>query len=379
MTARALVSTRDGFALVAVLWVLAGLGLVAVYVDGLVGGRVDRAMASKEGIARKLHRLGTHNTVVYLAVAGRTNHRALVLERQQRFTDDIADNEFLPAGDGELLLTGKPYAGLGDMHFSVQDETGLGALNLPHAPMFGAAFQHLGVTPLGIRRLAARARDYIDLDSDLSVSGAEGLTYRRRELPPPPNWIMLAPLEIKRVFGAGEAIAPEQWERLRGLVSTRSVGYNFNTMHPDVLAGLLRLPPEQTRAVLQARAEGPINRADQVASLTGRHLDISDEDILTAPSSFLRVAVWPKGGGARTVAGIHLTLQGDMVPWRTGYFYTETHTVTQVEQEREREMMAASLGQPDAADDTADDADRPTAMVQAPATPLFGATLRDPD
>lgn len=366
---------RRGFALVAVLWVLAALGLVAVYVDGLVGSRVDRAMAAREGIARKLDRVGTYNTVVYLAVAGRTNHRALVLERRQRFTDDIAENEFLPAGDGELLLTGKTYAGLGDMHFSVQDETGLGALNLPHAPMFGAALEHLGVSPLGVRRLAARVRDYIDLDADLSVSGAESLAYRRRNLPPPPNWIMLAPLEIKRVFGAAEAIAPEQWEPLRGLVSTRSAGYNFNTMHPDVLAGLLRLPAEQVDAVLKARAGGPINRADQVASLTGRHLDISDEDILTAPSSFLRVAVWPKGGGARSVAGIQLTLQGDVVPWRTGYFYTETLTHAQSRQ-TERETEAPYLGE---IDTTADDAARLATEVPTPATPLFGATFSDSD
>ncbi len=368
-----------GFALVAVLWVLAGLGLVAVYVDGLVGSRVDRAMASREAVARRLDRIGTHNTIVYLAVAGRTNHRAIVLEQQQRFTDNIAENEFLPPGNGELLLTGQTYAGLGDMHFSIQDETGLGALNLPQAPMFGAALQHLGVTPLGIRRLAARVQDYIDLDGDLTVGGAESLSYRRRDLPPPPNWIMLAPLELKRVFGAPEAIAPEQWESLRGLVSTRSVGYNFNTMHPDVLAGLLRLPTERVDAVLKARAEGPINRVAQVASLTGRHLDISDEDILAAPSAFLRVAVWPKGGGARTVAGIHLTLQGDVAPWRTGYFYTETLTPTEAKRHTTWETEAPLGETEDAADDAARDAARPATEAPTPATPLFGATLRDPD
>lgn len=344
------------------LWVLAGLSLVAVYIDGLTGARVDRAVQSRIAIQQRLDRLGTENTLIYLAVAGRMNHRAVVLESTQRFADDIAENERLPPGEGELIMDGQTYAGLGDMRFALQDESGLGAINIPLAPMFEAPLRYLGLGASTIRSLSARVADYIDMDATLSVNGAEAPTYRQRSLPPPADWVMVSPLELKRVLGAAEAIAPEQWHTLRDLISPRSTGYNFNTMRPEILAGLLRLPPDQVQAVLNERAKGAIRRSSQVAMLTGRHLDIEEDEYLERPSNNLRLTVWPRGGGARSVAGIQLTLQGDDVPWRTRYYYTDSAPV--------RTAAAVMETHATPADSPAIDDDNRATVIE-PATPLL--------
>lgn len=319
-------ASQRGFVLVAALWVLAALVVLAAYIDAVATAEVERATRAKAALQRGMDRRSLENTLLYMLATGRMNHRALVLEEQQRFADALIEGEiFTIEGDGELLLTGATYASFNGMRFAIQDEGGLVSVNAPHYPPFAATLAQLGVPRPAIVTLAARVADYIDIDQRLSLNGAEAFEYQRQNMAQPPNWPMVSPLELKRVLGVETLVSGEQWRRLRPLLTARPPpGYNFNTMHPQVLAGVLG--NEEALPVLEARAEAPISGLIQLARLTGRQLDINATQLLSLPSRFLRISTWhadqEKRGGVRHVLGIELMPYGLEAPWQKDYRYT---------------------------------------------------------
>ena len=318
----------EGFVLVAVLWMLAGLGLLAAYVDGVATVQVENARLAKQSFERELARRSTRETVTYLLATGRMNFRGLILETPQRFSDDLSEDVRFPAtGDAELHVTGQVYAGPGDTRFAVQDESGLASVNSPQWPLFGSLLRRLGVAPDDARRLVARIEDYIDMDRTLRMNGAEASHYRERGKPPPPNWIMASPLELQNVIGVADIVTAAQWRRLLPLLSMReSIGYNFNVMHPEVLAALLDLDLHEVQPLLETRAERTISRLSFIAMQTGKYLDIDQMDVRELPSRFLRIALWHEGEGVRTLVGVELTPFSDTSPWRIDYRYEEPAT-----------------------------------------------------
>ncbi len=315
-------SCSCGFVLIATLWVLAGLAVLATYIDGMVSKEVERTGLYRQSIQDELHRHGTEATLLYLLSTGRMSHRGLVLEEKQQFLQSFEDPD-LPPGDGELTLAGEVYAGLGRMRFALQDERGLVPVNVPSSPVFGAVLARVGVSSGDIERIVPRLRDYIDLNERLSLNGAERFDYRQQGLPPPPNWFLAGPMELKNVLGVGRLLSEQQWRTLSPLLSVRGWGtYNFNTMQPKVLAALLDLDADAVRAVLEARNERPLTRPGQIAMLTGRYPGINEEDIMMLPSPYVRIAIWPVDGARQSVAGFSLT-PGGASPWRTEYRYSE--------------------------------------------------------
>ena len=318
--------SAEGFILVATLWVVAALAILAAYIAGVVATDVDRAAMARHWLQSEVDGRSTEATLIYLFATGRMNYRGLALEEEQRFTDALSEEEYLTdPGDGELRATGAVYAGLGGIRFSVQDEGGLVPVNAPRIPTFPALLEHAGIAPSDVKRTVARVEDYIDSDHTLSLNGAERYDYQKAGAPPPLNWIMASPLELPRVLGVGEVLSPAQWRRLRPLLTMRPVySYNFNTMRPEVLAAVLGLDQHGLRNVLDEREKGPIFDLTTVARLSGRHMDFDEMGIGILPMPFLRISIWDESGGSRLQSGIALTPLGDAAPWRKDYRYSES-------------------------------------------------------
>ena len=314
-----------GFVLVATLWALAALAALAAYIDGVVASDLRHAFEARQSLQAELARRSTEATLVYLLATGRMNHRALILEEEQRFSDALPEDEYLPDhGDGEILVTGAVYAGPGGTRFSIQDEGGLVSVNAPRFSLFATLLEHSGVAPSEVRGIVARVEDYIDSDDALTLNGAERHDYRRRGEEPPHNWIMASPQELRDVLGVDELITPDQWRHLRPLLTMRPVySYNFNTMRPEILAILLDLDERGVQAVLEERDRGPLVRLTRLALLSGRHLDIDDASLNLLPSRFMRIAVRHESEGSRVLSGVTLTPFGDSAPWRKDYRYSE--------------------------------------------------------
>ena len=314
-----------GFILIATLWVLASLTLLAAYIDGVTTADVDRTLRARQALAQELDRRGTEATVVYFLASGRMGYRGLILEREQRFTNNLTEEVSLPqTGDGEITVTNEVYAGLGNTLFSVQDELGLASVNSPLSPVFRAILAGVGIPRQNVELIVARMADYVDVDTTLSLNGAERFEYEVRGLFPPPNWIMASPLEARRVLGVGELITPEQWRRLAPILSMRqATGYNFNVMPPPVLSAVVGLPESAMLPVVEARREMPIWTLNRLAMLTGVHLDLDEMSVVKYPSDYLRISTWNPQAGALHRTGIELTPFGERAPWRKDYAYTE--------------------------------------------------------
>ena len=314
-----------GFVLVATLWSLAALAVLAAYIDGVVASDLRHAFEARGALQAELDRRSTEATLVYLLATGRMNHHALILEEEQRFSNSLPEGEFLPDhGDGEILVNGAAYAAPGGIRFAVQDEGGLVSVNAPRFAPFAALLEHAGATPSEAERIVARVEDYIDSDHTLILNGAERNDYLSRGESPPLNWIMSSPHELRNVLGVDELLGPEQWRRLRPLLTVRPVySYNFNTMRPEILAMLLGLDERGLQAVLEELEKGPLFRLSRLALLSGKHLDLDETQLRISPTRFMRVSVRHESEGSRVLTGLSLTPFGDSAPWRKDYRYSE--------------------------------------------------------
>lgn len=314
----------QGFVLVATLWVLAGLTVLASYIDGVSTANVERAIAAGDALQRELDRRNTQATLVYLLATNRKNHRALVVDNQQRFTE-LVDEALPEEGDAEIALTGHAYAGLGEIRFSVQDEAGLVPVNSPNAPQLDAILRHVGVSTQDAIRVVARVADYVDIDTELSLNGAERFDYTRRSLPPPPNWLMASHQELKKVLGIEQIITDDQWRRLRPLLTMRQgVGLNVNTMPPELIAALLDADEKTVGDIIEERVAGPL-WTNRIMQLAGWHATLDPEELRVLPADHLRISTW-HAGSARHVAGIQLTPYEDGAAWRQDYRHTAPPT-----------------------------------------------------
>ncbi|MCY3813582.1 MAG: type II secretion system protein GspK [Gammaproteobacteria bacterium] len=311
----------EGFVLVATLWVLAGLTILAGYVDGVTTDSVERATLARQALQRELDRRNTKATLVYLLATNRKNHRALVVDNEQRFVEFV--DEQLPPGDAEVALTGQAYAGLGEINFAIQDEAGMVPVNAPNAPQLAAMLRHVGVSAQDAVRVVARVSDYVDIDVELTLNGAEHFDYVRRGLPPPPNWLMASPLELKKVLGLEQIITDEQWRRLRPVLTMRQgIGLNVSTMPSELIAALLDADERAVRDIMGESGTRPLD-ASRLMQLAGWAATIDPEELRVLPADHLRITTW-YAGGARHVAGIHLTPYVDGAAWRQDYRYTES-------------------------------------------------------
>ncbi|MCY3814655.1 MAG: type II secretion system protein GspK [Gammaproteobacteria bacterium] len=299
--------------MVATLWVLAGLTVLAGYIHSVTTTSVERATVARVGLQRELDRRNTETTLIYLLATNRKSHRALILQPEQSF------GEFdLPSADApEVALAGETYAGLGDVLFAIQDESGLVPVNSPVYPMLRAALETVGVSRANATRLISRAKDYVDTDDLPTLNGGERYEYSRRGLPPPPNWLMATPMELEQVQGFSDLVTRDQWQRLRGMLTMRqATSPNFNTMPADIVRAVL---DDQAAAdILALRASGSVVRTLPY----GGFADVMDDiELRMRVSDRLRIATWSPGTAQRVV-GIQLTAYTDGSAWRKDYSYT---------------------------------------------------------
>ncbi len=305
-------TTHRGFILAATLWALAALAVLAGYIHSAVAAETARAQADRRLLQDELDARSTEATLLYLMATRRSSHRGLELAAGA------------PQDGVEIRYTGVAYGGLGRTRFAVFDEGSLASVNAPRSGMLPDVLRSVGVSPLNVRRLVPRIADYVDLDSEQQLGGAERFDYARRRLPPPADWPMVSPLELRRVHGMDEVLTETQWRTLRPLLTARyPFAYNFNTMHPDVLAAVLGVERRSLDALLAAREARPLTSLHEVAQLAGVYPDIDPLLLAWHPSPSLKIATWRPGSGQRSVLGILMTPGAEFAPWRKEYRYSE--------------------------------------------------------
>ena len=307
---------QRGFVLVATVWVLAALVLLADYMDGVVSADRQRAHLAKAALQDDLDARGTEATLLYLLATARTNHRGLLLP--------AADQPAAaPTGANMITFAGDPYHGIGRTRFSLQDEAGLASVNRP-GRLYRAALLQAGVTEADVARLMPRLKDYVDRDDTLTLSGAEAGEYAAAGLPPPANWFLIAPLEASKVLGARILVQPAQWAYLRRNTTTAlTVAANFNTMPLELLTALLDGDAAAAQRVVEHRQQHILTGANAVSAAAGVAPSAQGDIAGGMAVDRLRLALWREGDAQRTLLGIALTPNALDAPWRKEYRYLE--------------------------------------------------------
>ena len=197
----------DGFVLVATLWVLAALAVLAAYIDGVVA---DRSSASAPWRLSQLPAGGArppqHRGDARLPARHRA-HEPPCESSSRRSSASSND----PARKGSSLPDARRRRDSRDAvrglrrprrgtSFSVQDEGGLVSVNRagdsPSSPPCSSTPESSPIPTS--ERIVARVEDYIDSDHTLILNGAEHHDYRAKEGERPPlNWIMASPHELR--------------------------------------------------------------------------------------------------------------------------------------------------------------------------------------
>jgi general secretion pathway protein K len=221
-----------------VLWVLAGLTVVAVSV-------ASSARASAESV--KLLRDRVRAEAAFLSTASRIEVLA---------STGTAGRTYYEGDRGRLFVDGRSVAANPGEWVTVQDGRGLVNLNRPDPVRLRQLLQRCGVAEADAPKLVDTLADYVDEDSLKRVNGAEAFEYRGAGLAEPRNAQLLSREELWRVVGWPAIRSSWQQAGCDGHVTVRGDSFfNRNTAPLDVLMAD-GMSPETAKAFVASRRDG---------------------------------------------------------------------------------------------------------------------------
>ncbi|MCV6637946.1 type II secretion system protein GspK [Candidatus Albibeggiatoa sp. nov. NOAA] len=324
---------QQAFILVTTLWMLAILTIAASFFAIWTQRAVDLAQDLQTDLQGEIDAYNTQAQLVYLFSTRRLTMAGLnpnVSQTSLNFSDAFDISAALPVG-GEIALDDTVYQGIGTARFSIQDKAGLFSLHqLSIGLSRGAekkAIKLLGIlgVPTELRKtLVARLRDYVDADDFHQINGAEAAQYIQAGRPPPPNRLLLNPMECQAILGWKEQ--EDLWkDGVWGQISTTATAgfLNLNTAPALVLQSLEGISAETAKRVVDRRkAFGAFTGYLQFQQLIGVEVggDAFTVGYRVYPSEFFRISTWHQNGQRIRQQHISLTpIQDQAKPWKVDY------------------------------------------------------------
>jgi general secretion pathway protein K len=172
-----------GFALAAVLWLLAGLTILAAMISQSNQILAQRQAQLKLRADAEQEFLSSRSEALYW------------LSSSQATQDGFG-------WSGQLLrVDGRAYAGSGKSSISIQDVRGLLSLNRPKRDMLARFLVYCGAAPSQTDALLDALEDYAEKGELKRLNGAKSLEYSTAGLKPPRFAPLLAEPELWRVYG----------------------------------------------------------------------------------------------------------------------------------------------------------------------------------
>ena len=291
---------RAGFALPAVLVVVAMLALVFLAAAGALRTLSGEALAARRGVAFEQAAMSLEARAAWLAATEPMGEAAIAIGAPRAESGPRLQTAITPRRDIVALhLDGRPYRtrdAQGLLVVSLQDAAGQINLNLLSDEARMGVTAALGVAPGERARLAERWGDWIDIDDIERLGGAEGPDYAARGLARPRNGPMTRTTEILGVMGWTAAAPRKAWVELRDMVTVDplSADFNVNTASPAALRIMLDLSPAQADAVVAARRAAPIVSLADLTRVTGP-LPYDIESSYTRPNGRFALRVTAPG------------------------------------------------------------------------------------
>ncbi len=310
-----------GFVLAAVLWLLAGIAVVAALLTAWSLDQVRQAQAASARVQARQSMISTRDSLLYLlattprTLAGLPTRRLAADQVAARRLDEFGALDRSPQGS-ELRTDGSVYLGWQGLRFSLQDESGLLSWYWPSNAVVDGLLARYGAAPEQVPALRDTFLDYIDTDSLRRLHGAEVDEYERLKRPPPPNRRLLHSAELATLPGWEGLDAESLAELIEDSTTYTSGGVNPNTAPASLLARLLPGCPSTCEALLAARAQQPFSSGPELQARLGIRLP-GDEvlDYRFGPSDSLRLTLWAAEGAAWRIH-VRLTPLADRsAPW----------------------------------------------------------------
>ena len=240
-----------GFALAAVLWLMAGLSIVVALV-------ADAAKTSAERVAQ----LRERTEFIRGALSGRAQAEYWLSAARPRI------NDFFD-GSASVLADGTPYQTNANNIQSIQDHGGLINIRTINRELTTQYLQYCGVPPEKTSYLLDALEDYTDSDDLQRINGAERDTYAAAGLPPPRNGPLLSEEEVWEVYGW--AVYRDRF-KANGCINgfsihgqTNMLGYSLNlATAPAAVLSAAGLNDESIKDLMAARDDLQ-NTAERVA------------------------------------------------------------------------------------------------------------------
>ena len=274
--AQVTVSARAGFALPAVLTLLAVLTLVFMAGIAAMASLRREARAALDGAEFQRAAMTAEAHAAYLV-----STEPLAEDRVRVGGQRVASSGGL-AGDVSatsgvpLQLDDRPYLWVApDNHrryaVSLQDGAGLMNLNYSRPDALMRLFAKVGTSQMEAQTLRDQLLDYIDSDSNRLPYGGEGPEYASVGKPPPPNAPMPRLQDVFGVLDWPRVITAVRWRAMSPFLSAdaQSKSFNVNTAPSVVLQIVLNLTPAQADQIIVQRKQTPITNLTQIGLPAG--------------------------------------------------------------------------------------------------------------
>lgn len=281
--------------LVATIWFVALLALVAVLIAGWISRSLDRASALQDGANARSEIISTVDEIVFIMVSGYYSPRGLELGNGEILAQEMMPDTLafaLRAGNPFIALDDRPYRS-GDLVLRLQDDHGLFKLNFPDSYLFPGLLREYGIPYQDRAVLVDRLLDYTERSELFRLNGANADSYRRAGRQPPRGSLLLTPWEAHRVLGWDDY--SNLWsgpQPLGAIATVRDIaGLNVNTAPETVLRALPGVDDRAVQRLLRYRATRLMMEPLDVDLAAGTALPVDPLMFTYFPADSLRLTV----------------------------------------------------------------------------------------
>lgn len=261
---KTLPNMQQGFVLLATLFALVVIGIMAGYFAQRVAQIRDAAQTEVDAIAAETDFASFRAQLSYAANVNVITARGL---EQGAVDIDVREAQF---NRRRLLLDGTAYTLDKATKVSVQDLRGLVSINFAPEPVLRRFLSIWNVPENQHNALIDSVADYIDADDFKRLNGAEAAQYRELGLPPPANSVLITVDELGQIPVWRELLAELDKKPgtkdvfLAEITAGHHLGINPNAAPRRVIAAIEAFEPKSIDAFLAARQRGEIAAPDNL-------------------------------------------------------------------------------------------------------------------
>ena len=330
---------QGGFVLVLVLAMLVVLGLLAGTIAAVTGRLAEQAQQRAQSTRDAVDIASTRATVLYLLSTQRMTVGGLTVDNLVSFGEDGVRviqsrtdlDSSLPTGT-EIVLDNRPYRGIGDARFSLQDDYGLLGVNWnPHWRLERFLAQGGHPRPVPAEALINRLFDYQDRDNLYRLNSMEADGYRKLGMSPPTNLPLATPMQVLQVAGWEQALSFLTPAEISDNITVEAVAVvNVNTAPERVLRILDGVDEEKAARAIAFRKVQPFMTEVSFFEFLGLPKS-SEAPVAVYPATSGTLKLWPSHGGQ--VGLVHWMMtpidEKGGRPWREDYELIQSQAPSQ--------------------------------------------------